>query len=225
MTEQLSTKYPNLYSGFIALQNKIKQPDKSHKGVHGSKYADLSDVEKAIREANEESGAGIGFSQSVASTHDGKSIKLQVQTNIFHESGESIVIDGLPLDGGSNSQDAMKSLTYARRGSLMAAFGIAPKDEDDDGNDMTALQNYKNKEKDTVLAIQVKVKQLISSIGRDNDRIIDAAWASIGRARGNEYDLEKLQISQISGMYGALKYATAGNLAAADATIEEGNKK
>ena len=56
-----------------------------------------------------------------------------VETLFIHESGQQL--SGGRLHFPSNKADAqgyMSALTYARRGSLMSACGIAP--EDDDGN-------------------------------------------------------------------------------------------
>jgi len=69
---------------------------------------------------------------------------IVVETIFLHESGEQ-------LSGGKlffpavkhDAQGYMSALTYCRRGSLMAACGIAP--EDDDGNASVQTQNF-NKE-------------------------------------------------------------------------------
>lgn len=93
-----------------------------------SKYADLGSVIDAIRPVAD---LGIWFRQVPVEHEDGACIK----TLYVHESGE--------LDAGScfvpaSKKDAQgfgSAMTYARRYGLMAAFGIAP--EDDDGNAAT----------------------------------------------------------------------------------------
>lgn len=198
---------PELNEALYKLQTVLKQPEKSKAGVHGAKYADLYDVAQSIRKANAESNAGISFTQPIVSELDanGKE-RLQVITIIMHTSGEKMVVEGLPLTAGSNnSQEAMKAATYAKRGSLMAAFGITPKDEDDDGEEITALQQYQNKELEQKRAVQAKVKQLLTLAPKDK---IDMIWASIGAERGSITDVDKLSFAKANALYGAIKYAT-----------------
>jgi hypothetical protein len=60
-----------------------------------------------------------------------------VETIFIHESGETLDCGVLHFPVTKNDPPAyMSALTYARRGSLMAACGIAP--EDDDGQMATA---------------------------------------------------------------------------------------
>jgi len=59
-----------------------------------------------------------------------------VETVFVHESGEILECGILHFPASkADPQGHMSALTYARRGSLMAACGIAP--EDDDGNAAT----------------------------------------------------------------------------------------
>jgi hypothetical protein len=65
-------------------------------------------------------------------THECESGVL-VETIFIHESGETLSNGKLHIPTSkSDAHGYMSALTYARRGSLMAACGIAP--EDDDGN-------------------------------------------------------------------------------------------
>ena len=92
-----------------------------------SRYADLAACVEAVIDALNNN--GIALTQRVAPCDDG----VIVETVFIHESGE--VINCGQLHFPANKQDPqayMGCLTYARRGSLMAACGIAP--EDDDGN-------------------------------------------------------------------------------------------
>lgn len=59
-------------------------------------------------------------------------VALKLVTTIYHSSGEKRDFEYLvPVPDGANAQ-AMQSLkTYARRGGLTAALGIAPEDDDD----------------------------------------------------------------------------------------------
>lgn len=91
-----------------------------------SKYADLASVTAAVQPIF---GFGLCYVQR---SHD-RPDAAAIETIILHESGEwmSAGIVSVPV----SKQDAQgfgSALTYARRYSLGAAFGIVP--EDDDGN-------------------------------------------------------------------------------------------
>jgi hypothetical protein len=92
-----------------------------------SKYADLAAVVDAVKPALAEH--GLWFRQ-VTHPADGG---VCVETVIHHASGESLACG--PLFVPASKQDAQgfgSALTYCRRYSLMAAFGVPA--EDDDGN-------------------------------------------------------------------------------------------
>ena len=92
-----------------------------------SKYADLGSVVDAIKPALSEH--SLWFRQ-ITHTADGG---VCVETVIHHASGEFLACG--PLFVPASKQDAQgfgSALTYCRRYSLMAAFGVPA--EDDDGN-------------------------------------------------------------------------------------------
>jgi hypothetical protein len=92
-----------------------------------SKYADLSSVVDAIRKplaAN-----GLAYVQTINQADNAAS----VSTLIMHASGEWIDCGAIAVPvSKADAQGYGSALTYARRYSLSAAFGVAP--EDDDGN-------------------------------------------------------------------------------------------
>jgi hypothetical protein len=92
-----------------------------------SKYADLESVMDAIKPAIAKH--DLAFVQV---GHDAESA-AGIETIILHNSGEWISAGKtfVPVSK-SDAQGYGSALTYARRYSLMAAFGVAP--EDDDGN-------------------------------------------------------------------------------------------
>lgn len=91
------------------------------------RYADLSSVVAAIKPALSEN--GLFFCQ-ITHEHDGG---VCVETMIGHESGERMSFGKLFVPASKNdAQGYGSALTYCRRYSLMAAFGVCP--EDDDGN-------------------------------------------------------------------------------------------
>lgn len=92
-----------------------------------SKYADLSSVIDAVKPALADN--GLWFRQVTHNVDGG----VCVETIIHHASGESLSCGQLFVP--ATKQDAQgygSALTYARRYSLMAAFGVPA--EDDDGN-------------------------------------------------------------------------------------------
>lgn len=92
-----------------------------------SKYADLAACVEAVMDSLNDNGICL-----IQQTHDHPDGVI-VETMFLHESGESISSGRLYFPATKNDpQGYMSALTYARRGSLMAACGIAP--EDDDGN-------------------------------------------------------------------------------------------
>lgn len=93
----------------------------------GKKYADLGSVIEAVRPV---AAHGIWFRQS-AVPMDGQ--RAGVETFYIHSSGQELSagITDAPVSK-NDAQGYGSALTYCRRYGLMAAFGIAP--EDDDGN-------------------------------------------------------------------------------------------
>lgn len=106
----------------------IDKADKNKENPHfRSKYADLGNVVDAIKPALQNH--GLTFTQIC---HDTTSAAT-VETVVLHESGEwlSCGLVSVPVSK-NDAQGFGSALTYARRYSLSAAFGVAP--EDDDGN-------------------------------------------------------------------------------------------
>jgi hypothetical protein len=92
-----------------------------------SKYADLESVVAAIKPHLKSH--GLSFIQ----TSNADAGSAAIETTILHSSGEwiSCGIVSVPVSK-ADAQGYGSAMTYARRYSLSAAFGIAP--EDDDGN-------------------------------------------------------------------------------------------
>jgi hypothetical protein len=113
---------------FIAAQKEFAPALKTATNPHfRSKYADLSACVEAVIDALHKNDIAL-----VQKTHEVDS-GVKVETIFLHASGETM--SGGILYMPTNKADChgtMAALTYARRGSLMAAAGLAP--EDDDGN-------------------------------------------------------------------------------------------
>lgn len=110
-----------------------------------SRYADLASCVEAVIDAL--NAHGIFLHQRVEEYEGG----VAVETIFLHESGDSLNCGVLKLPASKNDpQGYMSALTYARRGSLMAACGIAP--EDDEGNAAVKAQEAE----DEKLLVQYK---------------------------------------------------------------------
>ena len=126
-----SESITNLATALAMAQMNIKGAVKdSANPFFKSKYADLSSVVEAIRPAFGQ--CGLSYVQRIEpSDRD----EVRVETILLHASGEwlSCGVLNLPVSK-ADAQGYGSALTYARRYSLAAACGVAPENEDDDGN-------------------------------------------------------------------------------------------
>jgi hypothetical protein len=96
-----------------------------------AKYATLASVVDAVKEPLAKN--GLSYTQVL---HDAENA-VKVETIILHQSGEWLSCGCLSVPVSKHDAQGFGSaLTYARRYSLSAAFGVAP--EDDDGNGAAA---------------------------------------------------------------------------------------
>lgn len=117
-----------LAPAFVKAQAMIEGAKKDSLNPHfKSKYADLASVVDALKAPLSEN--GLGYIQRVYPNDRAAC----VETVIIHSSGETFPCGPVevPVSKG-DAQGYGSAMTYARRYSLSAAFGVAP--EDDDGN-------------------------------------------------------------------------------------------
>jgi hypothetical protein len=137
-----------------------------------SKYADLEAVVTAIKPALIKN--DLFFAQILHEHEHGAC----VETIVGHKSGEQMSFGTLFVPASKNDAQGFGSaLTYCRRYSLMAAFGVAP--EDDDGNAASKpvpQQPKLEKVKDAPFP-QGPAKNIteLKAIGRDAWRDIESA--------------------------------------------------
>lgn len=99
-----------------------------------SAYANLSSCVDAVKDALNDN--GISLIQALHESDNG----VIVETIFLHESGEQFSAGKLHFPASKqDAQGYMSALTYARRGALLSACGIAP--EDDDGNAAVKAQS------------------------------------------------------------------------------------
>lgn len=115
-----------LFSAFVRAQRKFKKALKKVENTHlKSRYADLAECIDAVIDGLHDE--GFGLSQWAESKDNG----VFVRTIIFHESGGLLTLGELHMPVADSRPTAFGSaLTYARRYSLMSAFGLAPVDDD-----------------------------------------------------------------------------------------------
>jgi len=113
-------------SAFVQAQRQFAPALKTSFNPHfKTKYADLAACIEAVIDALNAN--GIALIQKCYESTD----SIMVETIFLHESGETLETGILRFPIVKNDpQGAMSTLTYARRGSLMAACGIAPEDSD-----------------------------------------------------------------------------------------------
>jgi hypothetical protein len=124
---QMSEAINDLAGALCKAQSAIKGAVKNTENAFlKTKYADLSSVIDAIRQPFADN--GLSYVQSCDGTLD----SVIVQTTILHSSGQWMTCGELSMPVlKPDAQSRMSALTYCRRGSLSAATGVAP--EDDDG--------------------------------------------------------------------------------------------
>ncbi len=110
-----------------------------------SKYADLNAVWEACRDALSENGLAVVQTVRERDTGD-----ICLHTTLGHASGQWMA-SSMPIriksDGKTNELQMLgSSLSYLRRYSLAALVGVAPADEDDDGNAGTGYKAPQPKE-------------------------------------------------------------------------------
>lgn len=132
-----SDSIQGLAKAMSGLQSEIRDAEKDTQG-YGYKYADLYQVLSLIRPLLAKH--GLAFTQHVSNADD----KVLIETMVMHESGEwmssEISMPPTPNTKMSAAQSVGSAITYGRRYSLVAIFGITQCTEDDDG------ANYKHRE-------------------------------------------------------------------------------
>ena len=115
-----------------------KKDREGQKGYQKYKYATLDkvlDIVKAPLNAR-----GIFITQPTGMTDDGR---MRVQTVVFRD-GAQMVLDTKPFEYDPDPQEFGKRETYARRYSLLTAFGLAGEDDTDGDTGPKAPANPTN---------------------------------------------------------------------------------
>lgn len=157
-------------SAFPDIEGAVKDKTNPH---FRSKYADLGNVVDAIKPAIVKH--GLWFTQVSHNVPE----HAAIETIIVHSSGETMScgVVAVPV----SKQDAQgygSAMTYARRYSLSAAFGVAP--EDDDGNAAAKAAPKKPVEAEIPKDRQDTIKNVFEHLQSRDDLI--ALWKSLSPA-------------------------------------------
>lgn len=129
-----SPTYGKLAEALARAQGELKPAVKDAKNpFFNSKYADLSSVWEAIREALTKN--GLAVVQAIDLTTGEKPVQV-LKTMLIHTSGEYITSQYLIQPAKNDPQGVGSAITYARRYALSALVGVVA-DEDDDGEAAT----------------------------------------------------------------------------------------
>lgn len=149
-----SESIAELSKALAQFQKEVKQPAKDKVNPFlKSKYVPLENVVEAIMDVAPK--YGLSFTQWALNDDSGK---VGVTTLLLHESGEYIQYDPIFMIAEKNTPQGLGSLiTYLKRYTLSAIFGIT---SDDDDDAIGANNNDKNDKKQVVSSEHITPKQL-----------------------------------------------------------------
>jgi len=158
-------------------QGEVKQPLKdADNPFFKSKYVPLENVVEAI--SSIAPNHGLSFVQWALNDENGR---VGVATMLMHDSGEFIEFDPVFINAEKQTpQGAGSLITYLKRYSLSAVFGITS-DQDDDANESSG--NNQNNQKNNKNLSEAQVKRLYA-IGKS----VQVNAADIKKVIMNDYN-------------------------------------
>lgn len=181
-------------------RSKVEQPAKdANNPFFKSKYVTLEGVIKSVDTAIIDT--GLTWYQEPVSDNN----KIGVATHIFHESGEWLAFEPFYVTPTKVDPQAQGSaLTYAKRYSLAAAFGISS-DIDDDGNG--ASNNDKpNTNNQTGLIISPKQIGMVKNLFNQFATLTKADVKKVSEFALSHYKITKLENATSSQASALIKY-------------------
>jgi len=160
-------------------QNEVEQPAKTKENPYlKTSYVPLENVVNAINKVAPKK--GLSFTQWPLIEAQGK---VGVATLLMHQSGEFIEYDPMYMQVDKPSPQSYGAvITYIKRYSLSAIFGITS-DEDDDGNLASESSQQSGKQgkqasneitQDQVGQVKTKVTQFAQARNQTNKAVLDA---------------------------------------------------
>ena len=197
-----SESIAELAKALSAFQGEVKQPlkDKSNP-FFKSTYVDLTGVVDAISKVAPKH--GLSFIQYPVNQDN----KVGVVTVLMHSSGEFIETEPIFAQPAKNDPQATGSvITYLKRYSLSAVFGITS-DEDDDGErgmgrnqptqQRTQADRSKSQLETVIKEIGVKIAKISKDSGIDQAQVYRSAATHLGINKSTK-ELTLLEASKIS---------------------------
>ena len=164
-SEKLDKLAPALSKAQSEMAGAVKDSDNP---FFKSKYADLTSVWKACKEALHTNGFSVIQSPI---ERDGR---LGVATMLLHDSGQFVTDEyTLGVKKENDPQADGSSITYARRYSLAAFVGVCPVDDDAE-----SAMNRKKKKNDDPIPEEVALDELITILSSFDEANAASVWAA-----------------------------------------------
>lgn len=195
-----SNEIGSLAKAMGLFRSKVEQPAKdANNPFFKSKYVTLEGVIKSVDTAIIDT--GLTWYQEPVSDNN----KIGVATHIFHESGEWLAFEPFYVTPTKVDPQAQGSaLTYAKRYSLAAAFGISS-DIDDDGNG--ASNNDKpNTNNQTGSIISPKQIGMVKNLFNQFATLTKADVKKVSEFALSHYKITKLENATSSQASALIKY-------------------
>ncbi|CRH23000.1 ERF family protein [Carnobacterium maltaromaticum] len=195
-----SNEIGSLAKAMGIFRSKVEQPVKdANNPFFKSKYVTLEGVIKSVDTAIIDT--GLTWYQEPVSDNN----KIGVATHIFHESGEWLAFEPFYVTPTKVDPQAQGSaLTYAKRYSLAAAFGISS-DIDDDGNG--ASNNDKpNTNNQTGSIISPKQIGMVKNLFNQFATLTKADVKKVSEFALSHYKITKLENATSSQASALIKY-------------------
>lgn len=173
----------NVLKAYLEAQKNVGKVVKNKKNAAfggASKYADLASVLEAIDTAAQDAGLVILQPYRYEAGPDGKPC-LMLYTCIAHaDSGEALVSYApIAVASLADAQKVGSYMTYLRRYTLLAMFGLAP--EDDDGNAASGKVAPSPKNNGAVLSPHKEnLKQVLKAKGAADKATVTKLLKSVG---------------------------------------------
>jgi len=157
-----------VFKAMTKFRSQLKQPMKdANNPFFKSAYVPLENIVMVIDEAIKDT--GLNYMQEVNSE------TRQVDTIVTHESGQWFIVQGAKVNPVKNDPQAEGSaVSYAKRYSLSACFGITS-DKDDDGNKATNRSNAGSFGNNTKKPVQNQVPKPRATSTGTSDKIMNLA--------------------------------------------------
>jgi hypothetical protein len=193
MNQYQSESIDQLITALAKAQGEMSSASKDCKG-YNYKYADLASVWGACREALSHN--GLAVTQIETQTEIGEVLV----TILGHSSGQwirsTMAIRVKPSGKGNELQERGSVYTYLRRYALSAIVGVAPSEDDDDGN--AGGKNYQPQQVQSQAPAQVAPKLITSSQAEELKNILTKC------SPGMRENIEKLMKDRAIPSFNAL---------------------